>query len=233
MSLCIHFRSAPELSSLWNPTLRKTLSHPPTPSSVKRGDGSETALVVKQRRSAREKKAKSAEGDGRISLYGDGDSKNDPNATTVVGNFRKPPSLPISPGEDRSEVGPTLKETKSSFDGDQRKHSLPSDGRSACVTSQSPSKSRKHFLEGFRNPLRPKSKGDVIGAEASGHEIPSSQDVCSGKERRPVDEKSDFGEKSSDRCNARRWSETNSHGKSPRTMVRLQSSGEVNDTALH
>lgn len=218
--------SAPELGSLWNPTLRKTLSHPPTPSSTKGGDS------VKQRRSAREKKVKSTEGvDRKLTVTSPGCGPRGDASSTKL------PSLPCSPTEEVAE-GRTVSdgscfERQGGVGGEQRKHSLPLDKRVTTTTTsmQSPPKSRRHFLEGFRNPLRPKSKteqemGDAAvltekngsGGQETG--AGSSLEVSGDGRSTSLDSNQKLGEQGG---SGRRWSETNSNAKS-RPTVRHPSS---------
>lgn len=110
-----------------------------------------------------------------------------------------------------------------------RKLSFPADRQSAASAQQSPPKGKKNFFEGFRNPLRPKSKaessgnglaGTVVsvttGALCSSHSLDST---APEPQRPPV-------ELASVTDNSRRFSETGS----PRAL-RPSSVSEMPDSS--
>ncbi|XP_066996303.2 kalirin [Anabrus simplex] len=133
---------APELSSAWNPTLRKTLSHPNT----------QTSLAADK-------------ANGRL-------HKHLEKASTIPCSGTLPDAFPVDRGPD------TRTSSIEGFSAAEKHNNR----------TQSPTKSRLNFLEGFRNPLRSRTKSEV---------------PCVG-EWAPNPEHSTYEDKSI----TRRWSET-------------------------
>ncbi|XP_054722102.1 triple functional domain protein-like isoform X2 [Uloborus diversus] len=211
--------SSPELGSQWNPSLRKTLSHPAAAhKSVKLPNAtSGSSLTSKSLRyPGRDKKLRS---DG-VDLKCTGIS-----LTSLAKEVSadKPPeshlqSLQVPYAAKDSEVTPMDK--NSELSERQCKNSLSLENRSNPA-QQSPPKSKRNFFEGFKNTLRPKSKTDS-GLSNAPISLSSSHSLDSSTVSTQIIAQKG-GAKDVDLI--RRWSETRS--------VRPSSVSDLPDDATH
>lgn len=126
-------RSAPELGSLWNPSLRKTLSHP-------------AAVHLK------EKNSKSVSQEQHLGTTATSKSVRNPSSRS--GKIKKnSQQLSIT-----SETSFNIEETHEK----SRKYSCPNDKPSSPSLQTSPPKGKRTFLEGLRNPLRQKKHDEQL-----------------------------------------------------------------------
>jgi hypothetical protein len=179
--------SAPELGSLWNPSLRKTLSHPAAVHKEKsvKSLGKEqqlgsTATSKSMRQTNKIKK-------GYLSV-------NECETTSVSNNDSNSDSKSISPDLNSSN----------------RKYSCPLDKPPSNSQKQqsSPSKVKRTFLDGFKNPLRQKKSelNAIITTESgiSSNLLSShSLDSATGAQRR-----NKLEAQAKDNSVIRRWSES-------------------------
>ncbi|XP_076368710.1 triple functional domain protein-like isoform X2 [Tachypleus tridentatus] len=179
-----------ELGSLWNPALHKTLSHPP--SSQKPSKNSKEVCSDSLWFPGLDKKSKSIDVSSMTisRTFGDENQNND-----LVSS--RPKSLP------RSEVCKEEKQSPVYLDG-KRKHSFPLE-KHPSTPQHSPPKSKWSFFEGFRNPLRPKSKSNLMASSL----LCTSQNLDS-----PCNSKMGLDPRKGSGMN-RRWSEV-----SPSHMLR-------------
>ncbi|XP_054168733.1 triple functional domain protein-like [Oppia nitens] len=130
--------SAPELGSLWNPSLRKTLSHP---AAVHREKN--LKLTTKEQQLGSTATSKSMRQSNK--------TKSKHKAFLAVNNEWE------SGLNENSSESDSVKTCSPSPDSSNRKYSCPSSDKPPQHKQQaSPSKSKRTFLEGFKNPLRQK-----------------------------------------------------------------------------
>ncbi|XP_067120464.1 LOW QUALITY PROTEIN: triple functional domain protein-like [Centruroides vittatus] len=220
--------SAPELGCLWNPSLRKTLSHPAA-AHHKTGKSVSTDLIgysttsKSLRQPNRDKKIRSQE--------------------VSINELKKVPSSANSLrcNEQESSVSTSEKIPESSalithgnynsvnIADNQRKHSFPLERRSN-QSQLSPPKGKRNFFEGFRNTLRSKSKVDTNVSNTNGGtnvSLCSSHSLDSASTTTRSDYKQEL-EVAKESGVARRWSETHS----PHS-VRPSSVSNVLDSSTH
>lgn len=212
------FSSAPELGSLWNPSLRKTLSHPAAAhKSIKIANAtSGTSLTSKSLRyPGRDKKLRSTDPVelkssgilcGNLALEGATEKSLESQSQSLA--------VPSILGSQDSEIQDTNKniDTLPTMSSERhRKNSLPLEKRSS-LAQQSPPKSKRNFFEGFKNSLRPKSKTDSGLSSINGNtsvSLSSSHSLDSSSVSAQLHARLDTSlNKDSDMI--RRWSETNS-----------------------
>ncbi|KAF8791642.1 Triple functional domain protein like [Argiope bruennichi] len=211
------FRSAPELGSLWNPSLRKTLSHPAAAhKSVKSPSVSSGASLTSKslRYPGRDKKVSDMmEIKNSVVVPGvhlseeaisGKSSESQSQSLAVPSMLGKKDIVSVSLSENQGKIA------ESSSDR-QRKNSLPLEKRSN-LAQQSPPKSKRNFFDGFKNTLRPKSKtesglnsvnGSAPVSLSSSHSLDSStvSTHLHARQELSLNKDSDM---------LRRWSETNS-----------------------
>jgi hypothetical protein len=179
--------SAPELGSLWNPSLRKTLSHP---AAVHREKNVKTLGKEQQLGSTATSKSMRQTNKIKKGYL----SVNECETTSVSNNDSNSDSKSISPDLNSSN----------------RKYSCPLDKPPSNSQKQqlSPSKSKRTFLDGFKNPLRQKkSELNAIMTTESGisSNLLSSHslDSATGAQRR-----NKLEAQAKDNSVIRRWSES-------------------------
>ncbi|XP_055928979.1 rho guanine nucleotide exchange factor 25-like isoform X4 [Argiope bruennichi] len=209
--------SAPELGSLWNPSLRKTLSHPAAAhKSVKSPSVSSGASLTSKslRYPGRDKKVSDMmEIKNSVVVPGvhlseeaisGKSSESQSQSLAVPSMLGKKDIVSVSLSENQGKIA------ESSSDR-QRKNSLPLEKRSN-LAQQSPPKSKRNFFDGFKNTLRPKSKtesglnsvnGSAPVSLSSSHSLDSStvSTHLHARQELSLNKDSDM---------LRRWSETNS-----------------------
>lgn len=226
--------SAPELGSLWNPSLRKTLSHPAAAhKSVKSGNAtSGPSLTSKSlRHPGRDKKARSADvtkpkSVSAVTLGENLKEQQDGPAKECRAHSLAVP--PVTLGDQSSDSLESCNKNNGNSTPDaasdgQRKHSLPIEKRSN-LAQQSPPKSKRNFFEGFRNTLRPKSKTDSVlsgSGESTAVSLSSSHSLDSAS---AAQGKQDLNLNNKDSDMIRRWSESN-----PSRSVRPSSVSDLPD----
>lgn len=207
--------SAPELGSLWNPSLRKTLSHPAAAhKSIKIANAAPGVSLTSKslRYPGRDKKVRSADA---VEIKSPGDNLGLEGATDKpMESQSQSLAVPSNLGSQESEVQNANKNIENaSFLSSERhrKNSLPLEKRSNPA-QQSPPKSKRNFFEGFKNSLRPKSKTDSGLSSINGNtavSLSSSHSLDSSSVSAQLHARLDTSlNKDSDMI--RRWSETNS-----------------------
>ncbi|XP_076313108.1 LOW QUALITY PROTEIN: triple functional domain protein-like [Tachypleus tridentatus] len=160
--------SSPELGSLWNPTLRKTFSHPPSTHKVSEGAGTKPLCFP-----GHEKKNKSSDGTATT-------SEECPESVLVAATSTSPPSSAVFGEGKQSPVW---------LEG-QRKHSFPLENN----PQQTPPKGKRHFFEGFRNTLCSKSKSDLMASSlCTSQSLDSGTTSHTSDPRTELESKKDIG----------------------------------------
>lgn len=201
---------------MWNPSLRKTLSHPAAAhKSIKIANAAPGASLTSKslRYPGRDKKLRST------------DPLESKNSRIIVGNpvydADKPlesqsqslavPSILGSQDSETQEANKNNENAPTISAERHRKNSLPLEKRSN-LAQQSPPKSKRTFFEGFKNSLRPKSKTDSGLSSINGNtsiSLSSSHSLDSSSVSAQLHARLDTSlNKDSDMI--RRWSETNS-----------------------
>lgn len=203
---------------MWNPSLRKTLSHPAAAhKSIKIANAASGASLTSKslRYPGRDKKGRSTDpvdikNSGVISGNLGLEAATDKSVESTSQSLAVPSIL----GSQDSEVQDANKnnESASVFSAERhRKNSLPIEKRSN-LAQQSPPKSKRNFFEGFKNSLRPKSKTDSGLSSINGNtavSLSSSHSLDSSSVSAQLQARLDTSlNKDSDMI--RRWSETNS-----------------------
>lgn len=203
---------------MWNPSLRKTLSHPAAAhKSIKIANAAPGASFTSKslKYPGRDKKGRSADpAEIKNSGVVSGNINLDATTEKPVESQSQSLAVPSILGNQDSEVQNANKnsENVSVFSAERhRKNSLPLEKRSN-LAQQSPPKSRKNFFEGFKNSLRPKSKTDSGLSSINGNtnvSLSSSHSLDSSSVSAQLQARLDTSlNKDSDMI--RRWSETNS-----------------------
>ncbi|XP_022243783.1 triple functional domain protein-like [Limulus polyphemus] len=196
--------SSPELGSLWNPTLRKTFSHPPTTHKGSEGAGTKPLCLP-----GRDKKSRSS--DCAVTIIG-ATNEESPESVLVAPTSTSPPSSAVF-GEGKQ--GPVWLEG-------QRKHSFPLEN----TPQHTPPKGKRNFFEGFRNTLCSKSKSDLMANSAMASSLCTSQSLDSGTASHTSDPRTEL-ESKKDSGVIRRWSEISSPN-----MVRPSLVTEFTDSSV-
>lgn len=152
---------------MWNPSLRKTLSHPAAAHKIVKGETSETTKVGRGH-SSRTKKNRTGEGEiRRVTAGATVPTSTTPN--TADSAAIKITSLPCSP-TDKSDVSVLQPNgMNKDVDSTEMKHSSSrSPVSSPSQLSGSPPKGKKNFFDGFRNTLRPKSPKSEQSSSTAG-----------------------------------------------------------------
>ncbi|KAG8189360.1 hypothetical protein JTE90_021863 [Oedothorax gibbosus] len=207
--------SAPELGSLWNPSLRKTLSHPAAAhkSGKLASSGPGPSLTSKSLRYPGKKSCSDA-GEVKSAAVASGVhlSKAAVPDKSLESQLQ---SLTVPSGLAKDTVvakqGEKMGTMIEGSTDRHRKNSLPVEKRSN-LAQQSPPKSKKNFFEGFKNTLRPKSKTESgISSTNGNNQSPinsdSNLDPANALTTLPARENLSLN-KDSDK--SRRWSVSNS-----------------------
>ncbi|GFU83187.1 triple functional domain protein [Trichonephila clavipes] len=207
--------SAPELGSLWNPSLRKTLSHPAAAhKSGKLPSASSGVSVTSKslRYPGRDKKISDALEIKNIVVVSGGHLSEE----AVVGKSESQSQSLAVPSmlgnKDTANLNENLGKGAEGSSERQRKNSLPLEKRSN-LAQQSPPKSKRNFFEGFKNTLRPKSKTESGLNSFNGNapvSLSSSHSLDSSTVSAHLHVKQELSLNKDSDTSSRRWSETNS-----------------------
>ncbi|GFS63589.1 triple functional domain protein [Trichonephila inaurata madagascariensis] len=207
--------SAPELGSLWNPSLRKTLSHPAAAhKSGKLPSASSGVSVTSKslRYPGRDKKISDALEIKNIAVVSGvhlseeavaGKSESQSQSLAVPSMLGNKDTANLNENRGKGAEGSSER---------QRKNSLPLEKRSN-LAQQSPPKSKRNFFEGFKNTLRPKSKTESGLNSFNGNapvSLSSSHSLDSSTVSAHLHVKQELSLNKDSDTSSRRWSETNS-----------------------
>lgn len=206
------------MGSLWNPSLRKTLSHPAAAhKSIKIANAAPGASLTSKslRYPGRDKKGRSTDPvETKSSGIISGNLAQDISTNKSLESQSQSLAVPSILGNQDSEVQDADKnnDSLSAVSSERhRKNSLPLEKHSN-LAQQSPPKSKRNFFEGFKNSLRPKSKTDSGLSSINGNtsvSLSSSHSLDSSSVSAQLHARLDTSlNKDSDMI--RRWSETNS-----------------------
>uniref|UniRef100_A0A2L2XWE7 Triple functional domain protein n=1 Tax=Parasteatoda tepidariorum TaxID=114398 RepID=A0A2L2XWE7_PARTP len=208
--------SAPELGTLWNPSLRKTLSHPAaahksgkSPTSVSGGSSTSKSL----RCVTREKKyTDNPETKNTSAGQPTKEEKDLTQETMESQSLAVPNTTGCCKKSDVTDLNEKINIGLEASSSRQRKNSLPLD-KHLNLAQQSPPFGKKNFLEGFKNALRLKSKTDSGLSSVNGNgpaTLCSSHSLDSSSVTAQKNIKGEQLSLNKDIDMPRRWSEINS-----------------------